>query len=421
MTSSVRRRQLLLLAAGVGGAALAGAAVTGTVPVVRRRREQSGADASSDAAVEPVFDAFVGREGTEFVVDGEPFRFSGANNYFLTETYEAADGVVDEIVPDARELGLDVLRTWAFGAGEPGKLQPEPRTYSEREFRRLDRVVARAGREGVRLVLPLVGGWDNNGGMDQYVEWSSTAEKHNDFYTDPECRALYKDYVEYVLTRENTVTGIEYREDPTILLWELANEPHLRDHDIEEPRWQEADHRKMQAWIDEMARFVKDVDGNHLVSTGSEGLYDDGTFGRTGNRGDFVGDHRSDAVDAASFHLYERYDADPVEWVQTHVTDAHEELGKPAYLGEFGTIYGDTRAQFFADVYDAVLDSGGNGAAFWQLIGHDGRTGELRKPEADNPQAAAKAIYYPESEDVVPLVEAFSAEVDSYEPPTQSP
>ena len=32
-------------------------------------------------------------------------------------------------------------------------------------------------------------------------------------------------FLQTVLTRRNTITGIEYRNDPTIFAWELINEP----------------------------------------------------------------------------------------------------------------------------------------------------------------------------------------------------
>lgn len=379
------------------------------------RRDTSGNDRSTSSRPStPVFEQFVTRDGTTFTVDGEPFHFSGANNYFLQESYRSAAGTIDEILPDARALGLDVLRTWAFGSGEPDKYQPRPREYNEAEFQRLDEVIWAAGQHGIRLVLPLVNGYPNLGGMDQYVEWSPTAETHNDFYTDDHCRSIYKDYVEYVLTRENTITGLEYREDPTIMIWELANEPHLRDHEDPTRRWTDAEYRIMQAWIDEMGRFVKRLDGNHLVSTGSEGNYGDETFGHPGGPGEYVGDHRSDAIDAASFHLYHRYDADPSAWVKTHVRDAHESLGKPAYLGEFGTIFLDRRVTFYREVYDALRASQGNGAAFWQLIGHDGETGKLRTPEPDAPvDSSGYYVYYPESEETVRVIRSFSETADS--------
>ena len=35
----------------------------------------------------------------------------------------------------------------------------------------------------------------------------------------------YKNYVGAIITRLNTVTETHYRDDPTILGWEIANEP----------------------------------------------------------------------------------------------------------------------------------------------------------------------------------------------------
>lgn len=38
------------------------------------------------------------------------------------------------------------------------------------------------------------------------------------------CGAV-QDYVRFILTRRNTRNGLVYREDPTILAWDLINEP----------------------------------------------------------------------------------------------------------------------------------------------------------------------------------------------------
>jgi mannan endo-1,4-beta-mannosidase len=46
-----------------------------------------------------------------------------------------------------------------------------------------------------------------------------------DFYTDSTIRAWYKSYVTALVQRNNTITGVMYRDDPTILAWELINEP----------------------------------------------------------------------------------------------------------------------------------------------------------------------------------------------------
>jgi mannan endo-1,4-beta-mannosidase len=39
----------------------------------------------------------------------------------------------------------------------------------------------------------------------------------DDFYTDPNAIQLYKNHVRTMLTRVNTVTGLEYGSDPTIM------------------------------------------------------------------------------------------------------------------------------------------------------------------------------------------------------------
>ena len=39
----------------------------------------------------------------------------------------------------------------------------------------------------------------------------------DDFYTDPNAIKLYKNHVRTMLTRVNTVTGLTYGNDPTIM------------------------------------------------------------------------------------------------------------------------------------------------------------------------------------------------------------
>ena len=45
------------------------------------------------------------------------------------------------------------------------------------------------------------------------------------FYRHPAARAAYKAWVEALLTRRNTRTGRLYAEEPSVMAWELANEP----------------------------------------------------------------------------------------------------------------------------------------------------------------------------------------------------
>lgn len=38
-------------------------------------------------------------------------------------------------------------------------------------------------------------------------------------------QAAFKDYVTAIVLRQNTITDTAYRDDPTILAWDLVNEP----------------------------------------------------------------------------------------------------------------------------------------------------------------------------------------------------
>ena len=39
----------------------------------------------------------------------------------------------------------------------------------------------------------------------------------------------YKNYANMIIWRTNSITGVRYRDDPTILAFECSNEPHTTD------------------------------------------------------------------------------------------------------------------------------------------------------------------------------------------------
>jgi mannan endo-1,4-beta-mannosidase len=325
--------------------------------------------------------SFVLRQGMGFAVDDRPFYFSGGNCYYLM--VYAADPLlrpaVDEVLDDSVAMGLRVIRTWAFndGAGQWNALQTSPGVYQEYVFQGLDYVIAEAGRRGLRLILPLVNNWGDYGGMDQYVQWSSTANRHDDFYTDADCRQWYKDHVRKILKRRNTFTGIRYRDDPTILGWELANEPRCAT---------DASGNVLQGWVEEMSAFLKGVDSRHLLTTGSEGFY--GPNGPRSNphtwmaqQGvDFVRNHSVPEIDFATLHLWpEGWNlslAQSTQWISDHAADAGALLNRPMVVEEFGKSEPlSVRDSYFQAWYDAIYSSASAagaaaGSCFWILY-HD--------------------------------------------------
>ncbi|WP_222915760.1 cellulase family glycosylhydrolase [Natrinema sp. SYSU A 869] len=349
------------------------------------------AASTAAAATEPTTDpddlAYVETDGTEFVVDGEPVYFNGANNFWITDNYEGTKQCVDDVFDLFQDLGIDLVRFWAHGEGKDGplSLQPEPGEYNEDALENLDYLIEAARERGIRLIATLVDNWDHEGGMLQYAEWAG-AESRYEFYTMDETRGMYRDHVETILTRENTYSGIEWREDPTIALWELANEPRLEQSDVpaEMDNLEPPEHREtLGDWFADISEYIKDLDGNHLVSTGSEGHYygtwEDDYPNDDWDGQDYVGHHSIDTIDACSFHLYPDHWDFPLEdgaaYIRDRVVDAHEEIGKPAYLGEFNVDtqqHGlETRTEFLDEWYDVADEYDCNAVLPWQVVLED--------------------------------------------------
>jgi len=142
---------------------------------------------------------------------------------------------------------------------------------------------------------------------------------HDVFFIEEECKTMYKNYVSYFLNRVNTITGVRYKDDPTILMWELINEPRC-------PSDRTGD--TLYAWIEEMASYIKSIDcwfndsGDHFSGS------------------DFVRNNQCPNIDVCSFHLYPQDNGMTEEEAKASINDhtfyAKNVIGKPLYAGEFG-------------------------------------------------------------------------------------
>lgn len=371
---------------------------------------------------------FVQASGGQFTVDGNAFRFGGTNNYYLA--YKPTL-MADDVLDDAKAMGLTVVRTWAFidrgsldgrvsdvdGPGKDGVYFQYWDTATGRPayndgpngLQRLDYVLAAARARGLRLILPMTNNWRDFGGMDQFTTWYGLAN-HDDFYTDARVRQAYKDWISHLLNRVNSITGVRYRDDPTVFSWELANEP--RCINANKPTSGRCTADTLVAWADEMSRHVKSVDPNHMVSVGDEGFLNrNGGSDWPYNATDGVDHERLTAlpsVDFGTFHAYPDggWGRSPAvdwgtKWVRDH-TAAAAVLGKPTVLEEFGLRDRSVRDAGYRAWTDAVRTGGGAGWMFWILSGiqpdgslypdFDGFTVYLPGPTATLLTDAARAI-----------------------------
>lgn len=321
----------------------------------------------------------IGARDGHFDDNGSRFRIVGANNYYAAFATQAMRIAV---LDAAKQMGLNVLRCPAFldaawrgtyfQSWNPASKRPEVNT-GENGLQRLDHLIAATELAGIRLILPLVNHWPDFGGMDRYVEWFEAASR-DAFYTDPTIRAAYQSYVKQVLTRTNTVTGRPYQEEPSILAWELANEPRC------DARGGGA---ILLEWVRDMSRWIKENDPNHLLGVGDEGFF--GKHGVDCNAFLSVPD-----IDFGTFHLYPQAwkQRDPLSfglrWIEQHLI-AGRNAGKPMLLEEYGMMVGVRRGVSSASERDniyrawlhSILQQEGAGDLAWMIASTDDETGEL--------------------------------------------
>ena len=332
----------------------------------------AGASLAGLTSVLPAFadahdpESFVRRRGSNFVLRGDPFFFAGTNNYYL---HYSSQFMIDDVLNNAVAIGLPVIRTWGFldGAAKNGfVMQPTPGVYPEDGYARFDYTVWKAGQLGLKLVVPLVNNWGDFGGMDQYVTWFSGTD-HDAFYTNPQIRQAYKNYVQHFLFRKNRYTHRRMVDEPSIMTWELANEPRCQSDTTGDTLFN---------WVREMSFFLKSLDPHHLVSVGDEGWFNipsnsDWTY--NGSQGvDWVRNNSLPTVDYGTLHLYPDYwskdNAWSLQWITDHIHAGHT-LNKPVVLEEYGWLDLTTRDSIYQGWTNTVYTNGGNGDQFWILTG----------------------------------------------------
>ena len=353
-----------------------------------------------------------------FEVDGKPFCFAGSNNYYPIFKPKP---VVDDLFDAARALDLKVMRVWGmldrgsldgsvpnvdgdgqkegvyFQYWDPAQQRP---AYNDGPdgLQRLDYVLAAAAEHDIKVIVVLINNWRAFGGVDQYLTWYGR-NKHHEFFTAPELKQAYRDWIKHVIGRKNSVNGRAYREDPTVFAWELANEPRCLGGNVFDSAsgW---DKSTLTGWAGEMSSYIKSLDPNHLVSVGDEGFLDGGGDHWAYKAKEGV-DHAAltglPAIDFGTFHLYPEDWSTPEkfgeQWILDHLKVARD-LGKPTILEEYGikvsraagntgavTQGGDTRRASYQRWNELMLERGGNAAMAWMLAGNDEH--QARYPDYD--------------------------------------
>jgi mannan endo-1,4-beta-mannosidase len=181
-------------------------------------------------------DAFVQRTGTKLTLAGAPFRYSGPNIEWLgLEAYGPHDPIgprypthfeIDDAFATASEMGAKVVRSQTMGdtVGCPLCIEPEEGKFNESAFQATDYALSVARKNNIKLIIPLIGDCATcaGGGIGQYLAWHRTPNFQS-FFTDAAIIAAYEKHIDAVLNHLNPITGVRYKDDPTIMAWENCN------------------------------------------------------------------------------------------------------------------------------------------------------------------------------------------------------
>jgi mannan endo-1,4-beta-mannosidase len=310
-------------------------------------------------------DGFVTVRGTELRLAGRSYHFVGANYWQAMNLASPGPGgdrlrLLREL-DDLQAHGITNLRIMAASEGpdrEPLRIVPAlleaPGAYNADLLDGLDFALKALADRDMKAILTLGNMWHWSGGLGQYLVWAGLARSipyppphpggdwdeyqrfTAQFYANPRAVSYYLDHVTTIVTRFNHHTNRRYRDDPTIMAWELANEPRaLGNVD------------SYLAWVATSAQLIKSLDPDHLVTIGSEG--DTSEPGYSGT--EYLRDHSLSAIDYGTAHVWVQnwgwYDpldaitsyapavARAKAYIDSHVSRTRT-LGKPIVFEEFG-------------------------------------------------------------------------------------
>lgn len=362
--------------------------------------------------------SFISTNGTQFIKDQKPYYFLGTNFWYGMNLGAEKSGDRMRLLAELdhlKDLGITNLRIMGASEGpdsEPFRmtpsLQPTKGNYNEDVLEGLDFLLVEMAKRDMTAVVCLNNFWPWSGGMAQYIAWEEGGPipypppapggswwKYMNFtprfYKNKEAIKAFYQHIQHIVERKNSLTGQIYKNDPTIMSWQLANEPRGMFKPMAYRRW-----------IKKTARFIKDLDSNHLVSIGSEG----NTSTPTGNH--FKKDHSYKSIDYTTIHIWiqnwQWYDPQKPEtsypkaqqkafsYMDKHLKIA-EQLNKPLVLEEFGIARDNNdhspnastewRDKYFKAMFDYIYQLAQQGKPiagcnFWAWGGN----GRPRVPEA---------------------------------------
>ncbi len=336
----------------------------------------------------------------QFMRNGKPYYYVGANFWYGAILGSEGEGGNRERLHKEldflKSIGVDNLRVLVGADGENGvktrvepSLQMAPGVYNDTILDGLDYFMNELRRRDMTAVLYLNNSWEWSGGYSMYLQWSGHGKAvipavdgwpaYNNyvkqFHQSDSAKALFANYVKDIVTRTNRYNKIKYVDDPTLMSWQIGNEPRAFSDENKDA---------FAHWMADVAAQIKSLDSNHLVSSGSEGAW-----GCEGDIALYERIHSDPNIDYLNIHIWPYnwswVKADSLrellpqaklntkEYIDEHLAIAGK-YKKPLVLEEFGfprdgflfskEIPTTVRDEYYSYVFDLIRQERENGGLF---------------------------------------------------------
>lgn len=308
---------------------------------------------------------FVEVRGERFYVGDASYFFVGANYWYGSllgrekDEHRGVDRLRSEL-DLLKSLGITNLRVLAGAEGEGllngitrvgPPLQPVKGKFDEDALKSLDLLLAEMRKRDMRAVVYLSNNWEWSGGFQQYLlwekridptlatrkpSWDELRDTVKEFYTCSPCISAYQTQAAKVISRRNSITRVEYVNDPTIMAWEIANEPR--------PMRPAANDAYVK-FLKDTAALIRTLDPKHLITIGHEGYIG------TESVELFEKVHADKNIDYLTIHIWPKNwgwladndlekalanaESETRKYIDANLAVAHK-LGKPLVIEEFG-------------------------------------------------------------------------------------
>ena len=265
---------------------------------------------------------FIRVENGKFILNQKPYKFTGMNYWYgmnLGATPQGQERLIRELdfLHSKSLVNLRVMGSTQKDSSNPNTLSPaleeSPGEYASDLLQGLDFLLSEMGKRGMKAVICLNNFWDWSGGFSAYLKWagvgngegedivgesnipqdSNTHNTHNihnipippippplhSFYSNKKAMKYFRDTIGVLVNRRNSVSGVEYKKDPTIMSWEICNEPRLfwggAEGIVVQPEVLQCIKHDYINFLHSTAEYIHKEDNNHLVCTGTEGTVAD--------------------------------------------------------------------------------------------------------------------------------------------------